>query len=173
MNLLILLNAPHYLRPFVDTVRTLAGRGHRITIAWYAGPDRTGDSIVERFADLPAVRFTTVPSERSVRGTEVGLVRRSRNYLRYLEDPFRSSAKLRQRSFSKLVRLVTDNAGADGSGGEVGLGLTQEEVRRLKKALAYLESLIPLDPALSVTSLTSFENDRCLSLAELRNGSSR
>ena len=147
MNLLILLNAPHYLRPFVDTVRTLAGRGHRITIAWYAGPDRTGDSIVERFADLPAVRFTTVPSERSVRGTEVGLVRRSRNYLRYLEDPFRSSAKLRQRSFSKLVRLVTDNAGADGSGGEVGLGLTQEEVRRLKKALAYLESLIPLDPA--------------------------
>ena len=149
MNLLVLLNAPHYLRPFVDTVRTLAGRGHRITIAWYAGPDRTGDSIVERFADLPTVQFRTVPSERSIRSTEVGLVRRSRNYLRYLDGPFRRSAKLRQRSLAKLVRLVKDSVEADASWSDAALVLGQREVVRLKDTLAYLESLIPPDPVCS------------------------
>ena len=146
MNLLVLLNAPHYLRPFVDTVRTLAGRGHRITVAWYAGTDRSGGSITEQFAGHPGVQFMTVSAERSVRQREVGLVRRARNYLRYLEGPFRSSGKLRQRSLGKLVRLVTDSVEADASWSDAGLVLEQADVLRLKDTLAYLESLIPPDP---------------------------
>lgn len=147
MNFLLLLNAPHYLRPFETTVRNLADRGHRITVAWYEDPDRSGESLVARFADMPAVTFTTVPHGRSERASEVGLLRRARNYLRYLDEPFRGSVKLRQRAFFKFIRLVIDRVDPGVPWGESGLALTGAEVKRLRQTLAYLESLIPPDPA--------------------------
>ncbi len=145
MNLLLLLNAPHYLRPFVTTVRRLADRGHRVIVAWYEDPDRHGDDLVERFADVPTVTFETIEHGRSTRQAEVALLRRASNYLQYLNGPFRGLTKLRQRSFGKFIRLVTDQAEAAWS--EAGLVLKTPELRRLSETLAYVESLIPADPA--------------------------
>ncbi|MEQ1761244.1 MAG: hypothetical protein ABL986_23285 [Vicinamibacterales bacterium] len=147
MNLLLALNAPHYLRPFIGAVRQLASRGHRITVAWYDDADKRGELVIRRFADCPTVRFVTMSSVRSERRVEVGLLRRARNYARYLDKPFRASAKLRQRSFTKLVRLAMEERPKEPPGSDVALALSPSDVHRLQETLIWVESLVPPDPA--------------------------
>ncbi len=148
MHLLLLLNAPHYLRPFADTVKILAERGHRITVGWHEESDRGRETFAERFASLPGISFITVPSARSERRFEVGLLRRTRNYLRYLDTPFRGADKLRRRAFARLLRgTLTDATLVDPALGEAGLSVPAPDVVRLKDALAWMETLIPPDPA--------------------------
>ena len=148
MNLLLLLNAPHYLRPFADTMRTLAARGHRITIGWHEESDRGNEPLVEQFASYPNVTLITVPSARSERRYEVGLLRRTRNYLRYLDTPFRGADKLRRRAFARLLRgALADVTVVDPALGEAALSVPASDVARLKAALAWMETLVPPDPA--------------------------
>ena len=147
MNLLLLLNAPHYLRPFADTMHTLAARGHRITIGWHEESDRGNEPLVDRFASYPNVTLITVPSARSERRYEVGLLRRTRNYLRYLDTPFRGADKLRHRAFARLLRgALADVTVVDPALSEAALSVPASDVTRLKAALAWMETLIPPDP---------------------------
>ena len=147
MNILLLLKAPHYLRPFATTVRELAERGHRIRIAWFAEARTTREQVTEPFADYPTVTFTTVAGARSVRRHEVAVLRRTWNYLRYLDEPYRVAEKLRKRALSKLWRIIREgNAPLDAALEQTGTTLTVREVQGLKSVLAYVESLIPPDP---------------------------
>jgi hypothetical protein len=147
MNVLLLLNSPHYLRPFASTVQTLAERGHQITVGWYTEANRGRESLADRAASHPNVRFITIPSKRSERSFEVGLVRRTRNYLHYLDEPFRGTTKLRRRAFTKLLRAtLKDETVVDPAWSEAGLSMTRGDVARITKTLTWLETLIPPDP---------------------------
>ena len=145
MKFLLLLKAPHYLRPFVGTVQELAARGHEIRIAWFTEAGKTRDEDREPFAPYPGVTFMTVPGTRSVHRREVATVRRFWNYLRYLDEPYRGATKLRQRALSKVWRLIRNSPTSPDR--DTGLTLSARELRRLKAVLEYVEELIPSDPA--------------------------
>lgn len=144
MKFLLLLKAPHYLRPFVGTVQRLAERGHHVQIAWFTEAATQGGQHGEPFADYPGVTFTTVPGTRSMHRREVATLRRAWNYLRYLEEPYAGATKLRQRAFAKVWRLIREDETAEG--GDPGMALTLRERRRIKAVLEYVEELIPPDP---------------------------
>lgn len=144
MKLLLLLENPLYLRPFVDTVQRLADRGHRIQIAWFGEEPKVRARFEETFATYPAVTFMTASATRSERHREVAMLRRAWNYLRYLESPYRDSTKLRQRAFAKLWRLIREKDTSDGL--DPALAWSRAELQRVKGVLEYVEELIPPDP---------------------------
>ncbi|MGE0392003.1 MAG: hypothetical protein AB7I25_01905 [Vicinamibacterales bacterium] len=147
MHLLLLLGAPLYLRPFIDTVRTLAERGHRVTIGWPPESAREHETAPAALATVEGVRFVTVPSTRGERQDEVGLLRRARTYVRYLDPPFRNAGKLRRRAYGRLLRVaLTDHAAADLALGDALVDLPRRDVKRLAETLTWLESLVPPDP---------------------------
>ncbi len=148
MNLLLLLNSPHFLRPFGNTVQTLAERGHRITVGWHSPSARGTEAVVEQLAAHANVTFIEVPARRSDRRYEVNLLRRTRNYLRYLDTPFRGADKLRNRAFDRLLRvtLSDESTVVDPALSERGLALPVSDVARMMDALAWMETLVPVDP---------------------------
>jgi hypothetical protein len=148
MKIFLLLKAPHYLRPFVGTVEQLAERGHQIRIAWFTSAAKGGEQYEELFRPHPGVTFTTVSGTRSIHRREVAIIRRTWNYLRYLEEPYRGAGKLRARALDKLLRMIKTDAGqTHATGGEhLGMTLSPKELERVKGVLDYVESLIPGDP---------------------------
>ncbi|MEQ1896035.1 MAG: hypothetical protein ABL971_01450 [Vicinamibacterales bacterium] len=148
MHLLLLLNSPLSLRPFVDTVRTLAERGHRVTIGWPPKSARGHDTAPAALASTEGVQFADVPSTRDERRVEVGLLRRTRTYVRYLDPPFHSASKLRRRAFSRLLRAaLTDSSPIDPALADTPVALPRRDIKRLAETLDWLESLVPPDPA--------------------------
>ena len=144
MKFLLLLKAPHYLRPFVGTVQQLAARGHEVCIAWFTEAGKTRDEDREPFVTYPGVTFMNVSGTRSSHRREVATVRRFWNYLRYLDEPYRGATKLRKRAFTKVWRLIRSS---DSSDPDLELALSPRELRRLKAVLEYVEELIPSDPS--------------------------
>lgn len=148
MKLLLLLNSPPYLRPFANAMQVLADRGHRISIGWHSPTKRGREDAVEQLAPHPNVTFIPVPRKRLDQGYAVNLLRRTRNYLRYLEPPFRDADKLRRRAFDRLLRsALADDTVVDSGLSESGLALPVSDVARIKEALKWMETLIPPDPA--------------------------
>ncbi len=147
MKILLLLKQAHFIRPFVGTVGNLAGRGHEIRVLWHR--DHEGASAAAPELDgVAGVSCGFVPGRRSEARREVAVARRAWNYLRYLDRPYRGASKLRKRAFDKVLRLVLeDRSPADPAWGETGLALTPREVRRLLDFFAFVEDLIPTDPA--------------------------
>ncbi|MEQ1761241.1 MAG: hypothetical protein ABL986_23270, partial [Vicinamibacterales bacterium] len=148
MNLFLLLNSPHYLRPFADTMHTLAERGHRITLGWHSPSSRAPLAAVEQLSAHPNITVIKVPTKRTDHRYAVNLLRRTRNYLRYLDTPFRGADKLRRRAFDRLLRgALADDTTEDSALSESGLALPVSDVERLQDALAWMETLVPPDPA--------------------------
>lgn len=148
MKLLLLLNSPPYLRPFADTMQTLADRGHTIAIGWHSPSAKGPVAAVDQLAAHPNITFIPVPVKRSEQRYAVNLLRRTRNYVRYLETPFRGAGKLRRRAFDRLLRgALADDTVVDSALSDSGLALPVSDVARIKEALAWMETLIPPDPA--------------------------
>jgi len=146
MKLLVIGMSPQFLRPFVKTVRELAGRGHRVTVAWH-DESRGGEAHLAELDDCPGVTLATVPGRRSEHREEVALIRRGWNYLRYLDKPYRGADKLRHRAFSKVARVFFDlRTDVPPEWSDTGLRLSSREWRRLSGLLEFMERQLPTDP---------------------------
>lgn len=146
MKLLILGMSPQFLRPFVPAIQELARRGHLVTVAWTA-ESRGGESHLDELGATPGVTCRLVPGRRSEHWEEVALLRRSWNYLRYLEPPYRDAGKLRERAFMKAARLLFDRATPiDAAWSETALSLSDRERRRLRRLVELVEGVLPTDP---------------------------
>lgn len=144
MRLLFVLNRMAHVRHFDRAVRLLADRGHDICLA-------SQDEELE----LPAVlakhpRITSTAAARN-RGDDwtaaAAMLRRTRDYIRYLHPRYASAGLLRHRAFEKMVGAVSDRAesmGAEWS--EFLLRMPKPEQKRIDALLAKLETAIPRDP---------------------------
>lgn len=146
MKLLVLGMSPQFLRPFVPAIQELARRGHRLTVAWTA-ESRGGEAHLDELGATPGVTCRLVPGRRSEHWEEVALLRRSWNYLRYLEAPYREAGKLRERAFMKAARLLFDAATpVDEAWADMALSLSDRERKRLRRLTEFVESVLPTDP---------------------------
>lgn len=146
MKLLVLGMSPQFLRPFVPAIQELARRGHLLTVAWTA-ESRGGESRLDELGATPGVTCRLVPGRRSEHWEEVALLRRSWNYLRYLEEPYRSAGKLRQRAFMKAARVLFDAATpVDDAWADLALSLSDRERNRLRRVVDLVEHVLPVDP---------------------------
>jgi hypothetical protein len=147
MKLLMVGMSAQFLRPFVPTILELGRRGHQVTATWTA-ESRGGEADLDELTDAPGVTTRLVPGRRSECWEEVALLRRSWNYLRYLDPPYRDAAKLRRRAFTKVSGLLFDSSRTIGEGwAEAGLDLSDRERARLRRAIELAESGLPTDPA--------------------------
>lgn len=146
MRILFVVNRMAHVRHFDRVVRLLADRGHDVCLA-------SQDDDVELRGVLwnqPRITAVAGPRNRSDDWvTHAALLRRARDYVRYLHPRYAAARKLRSRAFEKLVRALSGpsrETGADWS--EVLLGLNRVEQKRLDALLLRLESMIPADPAI-------------------------
>lgn len=147
MKLLVVGMSAQFLRPFVPAILELGRRGHQVTATWTA-ESRGGEAQVDELTDAPGITIRLVPGRRSQHWEEVALLRRSWNYLRYLDTPFRGASKLRRRAFTKMAGLLFDSSRpVDESWAEVGLDLSDRERARLRRVIELAESGLPTDPA--------------------------
>jgi hypothetical protein len=141
---LFVVNRMAHVRHFDRAVRHLAGRGHEICLA-------SQDDDVELrgvLADHPRVIAMTAPRNRTDDwAAHATMIRRARDYVRYLHPRYRDAVLLRNRAFEKLVRAVSgpDREIAD-TWSEMFLGVNKIEQKRLDAFFAKLETTIPPDP---------------------------
>ena len=135
-----------HVRHFDRAVRLLADRGHDICLA-------SQDDDVElrgTLAGQPRITSAAAPRNRADDWTaHVTLLRRARDYNRYLHERYADAHLLRNRAFEKLVRALsgpTREIGANWS--EMLLGVNKVEQKRLEALFAKLEITIPSDPAI-------------------------
>ena len=144
MRVLFVLNRMAHVRHFDRAVRLLGDRGHDVGIA-------SQDDDVELrgvLAAQPRIAALTAPRNRTDEwASHAAVLRRARDYIRYLHPRYAAARHLRERAFEKLVAAVSDRsleAGADWS--ELLLRLTKPEQRRIDTLLAKLETTLPVDP---------------------------
>ena len=143
MRILFVVSRMAYVRHFDRAVRLLADRGHEICLA-------SQDDDVE----LPALardhtRVTGVAAPRNRTDTwtgAAGVVRRARDYVRYLHPRYASARQLRARAFAKLVHAVGPSREVGEAWSELLLGMNKKEQKRIDALLVKLESAIPPDP---------------------------
>ena len=146
MKILFILKQTGYLRHFDTAVEFLASRGHQVRLA-------SQDSSLElpsALRNVTGVSITACPKKRGdAWANDASLFRRAEDYLRYLEPPYDVATKLRSRAFSKLVQTLSNGQrDADLAWSEVGLELTDVEIRRLRKFFALVEETLPSDSAI-------------------------
>jgi len=144
MRLLFVLNRMAHVRHFDRAVRILADRGHEICLA-------SQDDELE----LPGLlakhpRITSIAAARN-RGDDwtaaATMLRRTRDYIRYLHPRYASARLLRQRAFEKMVGAVSDRAESLGEEwSDLLLRMPKPEQKRIDALLAKLETAIPCDP---------------------------
>jgi hypothetical protein len=144
MRLLFVLNRMAHVRHFDRAVKILADRGHEIALA------SQDDEL-----DLPGLlakhpRITSIAAARN-RGDDwtdaATLLRRTRDYIRYLHPRYASARLLRHRAFEKMVGSVSDRAETLGTEwSELLLRMPKPEQKRIDALLAKLETAIPCDP---------------------------
>ena len=108
MRILFQVTLHTMLRHFTDVVLELANRGHDIQVASLDGRD-----VVPPLAlrDHQRISFVHCPGRRGDDWAErVHELRAVRDYLRYLEEPFRHAEKLRKRALRKAFNAVTMQA---------------------------------------------------------------
>ena len=143
MRLLFIVNRLAHVRHFDRAVRLLADRGHQVCLA-------SQDDDVELrgvLAGQPRITAVAGPRNRTDEwSSHAAVIRRARDYVRYLHPRYTSAGQLRRRAFEKLLAAVSDRSehGADWS--ELLLRLTKPEQRRIDTLLAKLETTLPVDP---------------------------
>jgi hypothetical protein len=144
MRILFVVSRLAHVRHFDRAVRLLADRGHDICLA-------SQDDDVELWGVLtghPRIAAVVAPRNRGDDWTAAAtMLRRTRDYIRYLHPRYASAHLLRNRAFEKMVGSVSDGAetlGADWS--ELLLRLPKPEQKRVDVLLAKLETAIPCDP---------------------------
>jgi hypothetical protein len=144
MRVLFVLNRLAHVRHFDRPVRLLAERGHHIVLA-----SQDDDLELEgTLANTPRITAVAAPRSRRDDWTiHAAVLRRTRDYLRYLHPRYASATQLRRRAFEKLMRVLSDREiGPDD--GEALLALGPVEQKRLNAALEKVESVIPRDPGI-------------------------
>ena len=133
-----------HVRHFDRVVRLLADRGHDVCLA-------SQDYDLELRGVLSKQSRITSASAPRERADEwhgsANLLRRARDYVRYLHPRYEQATKLRGRSFEKVFRAACDPSrpiGDDWS--DLLLALNKGEQKRLLEHFAMLETAIPSDP---------------------------
>lgn len=144
MRVLFVVNRLAHVRHFDRAVRLLADRGHDVCLA-------SQDDDVELWGVLarqPRIRAIVAPRNRGDDwGAAATMVRRTRDYLRYLHPRYASAKLLRERAFEKMVGAVSDSAETLGpEWSEFLLKVPKTDQKRLDVLLAKLETAIPNDP---------------------------
>jgi hypothetical protein len=131
------------VEPFAALIATMADRGHRVLV----GLEERDPKVPRLFERPGRLEFLTFPAGRRDGWTETAdLVRALRDYAQYLEAPYRDATKLRGRAFERLLKQVSapEERETDWSGDAL-LGLGEDAVRRVRAALASLETALPTD----------------------------
>ncbi len=148
MRLLFAFKQFNYSVHYRPTLVALAERGHHVDIRW---PKSEGVKLPESLEGVPNITVGSFPHKRSDEwAAHVPLLRGTRDYVRYLQEPFRGATKLRRRAFDRLLsRIVVD--GTDPAwDAEAMLAVPATEAARLDTLFAAMEGLIPHDPSLDV-----------------------
>jgi hypothetical protein len=148
LRLLFVVNRLAHVRHLDRAVRLLADRGHDVCLA-------SQDDDVELWGVLarqPRIRAIVAPRNRGDDwGAAATMVRRTRDYIRYLHPRYGSARLLRERAFEKMVGSVSDSAEALGAEwSELLLRVPKTDQKRLDVLLAKLETAIPNDPDIDV-----------------------
>lgn len=144
MRILFVVNRLAHVRHFDRAVRLLADRGHDVCLA-------SQDDDVELWGVLarqPRIRAIVAPRNRGDDwGAAATMVRRTRDYIRYLHPRYASANLLRERAFEKMIGSVSDSAETLGpEWSELLLRVPKTDQKRLDVLLAKLETAIPADP---------------------------
>jgi hypothetical protein len=144
MRILFVVNRLAHVRHFDRAVRLLADRGHDVCLA-------SQDDDVELWGVLarqPRIRAVVAPRNRGDDwGAAATMVRRTRDYIRYLHPRYASANLLRERAFEKMVGSVSDSAEELGPEWSAFLlKVPKTDQKRLDVLLAKLETAIPNDP---------------------------
>src|SRR4029453_7513935 len=105
MRLLFVLNRMAHVRHFDRAVRLLADRGHEICLA------SQDDDVELRGVLAGQPRITPIPAARNRVddwSAAATMIRRTRDYVRYLHPRYASATLLRGRAFEKMVGSVSD-----------------------------------------------------------------
>jgi hypothetical protein len=144
VRILFVLNRMAHVRHFDRAVRILADRGHDICLA--SQDDEL--ALPGLLAKHPRITSTAAARNRGDDWTAAAtMLRRTRDYIRYLHPRYASARLLRHRAFEKMVGSVSDRAetlGAEWS--ELLLRMPKPEQKRIDALLAKLETAIPCDP---------------------------
>jgi FkbM family methyltransferase len=146
MKILFVLKQTGYLRHFDTVVQTLAHQGHEIRLA----SQNASLTLPSTLQGLPSVSITACPKKRGdAWAKDVSLFRRAEDYLRYLEEPYTQATKLRARAFDKFIQTLSNGKRVpEPSWSEIGLELTDAEIRRLRKFFALIEDTLPSDTSI-------------------------
>ncbi|HEU4688930.1 MAG TPA: hypothetical protein VFS23_11240, partial [Vicinamibacterales bacterium] len=146
MRILLVVNRLAHVRHFDRAVRLLADHGHDVVLA-------SQDDDVELsgvLAGQPCIRAIAAPRNRGDDwGAAATMIRRTRDYIRYLHPRYASANLLRSRAFEKMVGSVSDRAETMGEEwSDLLLRMPKPEQKRVDALLAKLETAIPLDPGI-------------------------
>jgi hypothetical protein len=141
---LIVINRLAHVRHFDRAVRLLADRGHDVCLA-------SQDDDVELrgvLARQPRISAIAGPRNRTDDwAVHATMIRRARDYVRYLHPRYKDAALLRNRAFEKLVRAVSGpDRPLQDEWSDLLLGVNRVEQKRLDALFARLETTIPNDP---------------------------
>jgi len=144
MRILFVVNRLAHVRHFDRAVRLLADRGHDVCLA-------SQDDDVELWGVLarqPRIRAVVAPRNRGDDwGAAATMVRRTRDYIRYLHPRYAAANLLRERAFEKMIGAVSDSAETMGPEWSAFLlRVPKTDQKRLDVLLAKLETAIPADP---------------------------
>jgi FkbM family methyltransferase len=147
VRILLVLKQRNYLRTFAGPIEELAKRGHSLCVAFQEHGEKTS---MEEVAHIEGLEVRSLPSKRQDEWRwPAPLLRRAADYLRYLEPPYHGAGKLRARAFDKLLRSLSRGERPPATNGDALPDLTDRERQDVKKMLALLESVIPVDPAVA------------------------
>lgn len=146
MRILFVLKGLALVRHFDEVVTHLADAGHQIILA----PTKFGDEelLPDGLAAHANCSVVSASVKRANAPTTVGILRHTRDYLRYQEPALAGAAANRLRALTNLVRVVSHGTRELPAGQpDLAVTLNGAETRRLCKAFDQLEGLIPADPA--------------------------
>lgn len=147
MRILFVVNRMAHVRHFDRAIRVLADRGHDIVLA--AQEDDL--DLAGAVAGSDRITALAAPQRRTDDWADAArLVRRTRDYLRYLHPRYADARPLRRRAFEEMVSSVSKRRSQQlqGEWSELLVGMAEWEQRRLDAALAKLLSAVPPDPAI-------------------------
>jgi hypothetical protein len=141
MRILLVVRHFTYARNFESVLRQLAGDGHQVHVAAERDESFGGREMLDRLAaEYPSITVGETPGRSDVWADVLTRIRRTLDYLRYLDPAYDTAPKLRARAGERVPRLLLRVAhlpGLRSSGGR----------RRLARLLTALEQGVPDDPA--------------------------
>ena len=144
MRILFLIKQKGLIRHLDVVIKELADRDHVVRVACPDG-DRP---LPESLQGYPHVSEVTCPKKRGDEWRQhASILRRARDYLRYLETPYEGATKLRARAFEKFANTLTGERAPVKSGlSEAALELPGAVRTRLSESFISFEALLPGDP---------------------------